>query len=160
TCRSGFAGPAQSRTAKLPHRKQPNPLMSLMFAPCFLVPRLAVVTLQQQLRKFGLGAHHGCSSESVGIPRAIPSPCLLFPHHAVALSESGTGRGLRSVSLTRRVKSQYSKSRPEIEPRKLWSSIRVRLKHGSIGTRLSEAHTASAFTLSVPDGSDTHSTGP
>src|SRR5262245_60823079 len=66
----------------------------------------ALVTLQPQLRKFGLEARHGCSSESVGIPRAIPSPCLLVPHHAVALSESGPGRGLRSVSLTRRVKSQ------------------------------------------------------
>src|SRR5262249_50425596 len=33
TCRSGFARGAQSRTAKLPHTKQPNPFKSLMFAP-------------------------------------------------------------------------------------------------------------------------------
>src|SRR5262245_5902287 len=91
TCRSVFAGPAQSRTAKLPHTKQPTPLTSLMFAPHFPDSRLE--------------ARYGCFGGAGSTHAGIPPPCLARPHHAVALTD-GPGRGLSSVRLTRRVKSQ------------------------------------------------------
>src|SRR5262245_30163731 len=110
TCRSGFAGAAQSRTAKPPHTKQPTPLTSLMFAPISLYlfhvfqSESRRFDSSAQLRKFG--PLHGCSSESSRHPARNPVPYLLVPHHGVALGDSGPGRGVRSVSLTRRVKSQ------------------------------------------------------
>src|SRR5262245_3623205 len=63
TCRSRFAGATHSSTAKLQHRKQPNPLKSLYLLP-ILYPLVisskgkpAVVTLQPELRKFERLAH-------------------------------------------------------------------------------------------------------
>src|SRR5262245_56072657 len=70
TCRSGFAGAAQNRTAKLPHRKQPNPLKSLMFAPHSLCPvhfkgKPALVTLRPQV-KSSRGRRARCEPGRVG----------------------------------------------------------------------------------------------
>src|SRR5262245_43618278 len=63
TCPSRFAGATHSSTAKLQHRKQPNPLKSLYLLP-ILYPLVisskgkpAVVTLQPELRKFERLAH-------------------------------------------------------------------------------------------------------
>src|SRR5262249_5207950 len=73
TCRAGFAGAAQSRTAKLPSTKQPNPLTSLMFAPISLYPfhvhqrESPRFDSSAQLRKFGSGR--------VMVVPTRPSPC-------------------------------------------------------------------------------------
>ena len=87
------------------------------------------------------------------------APLLYYRRRRERQRLGGCGRGV-PITFPRRVKSQYAKSNPETEPRKLWSSILLRLKHGSIGTRSSEAQTASPLTLIVPAGSHTEWTGP
>ena len=57
TCRSGFAR-AQSKTAKLPHSKQPNPFKSRMFGPHCVRPlklaRLRLFSHKSRIRREGL----------------------------------------------------------------------------------------------------------
>ena len=80
-----------------------------------------------------------------------------------AASDSGRfdGRGARlATPLLRRVKSQYAKPSPVTEPRKLLSSVLLRLKHGSNGMPLSVAQTAAPFTCTVPAGSAHIARGP
>src|SRR5260370_40394358 len=83
TCRSGFAGAAQSRTAKLPHTNQPNPLNSLMFALISLCPiKLARLRLfSHKLRKFDATS---CESGRIGVEAFASGRWL-----SLALSHNG-----------------------------------------------------------------------
>src|SRR6516225_2502685 len=74
TCRSGFARAAQSRTAKLPHTKQPNPFKSRMFAPITLGPihlhqrkARACDSFVHKLKVGEVGAQDDCEPGRVGV---------------------------------------------------------------------------------------------